>query len=486
MARAQDGDPGNVAQLQRRVQDLEDIVRQLQAQRTAELPPPLPEGVQRPASAGPGLASAPLAAGVVDPGALIGAEDAAAASTVPLTPPGALTAGWQNGFFLQNPDKSFLLRITGQVQGDYREFLNQEDRTDLDTFLVRRARLGIEATMLNYYEFRLLPDFGGSTPQITDAYLNVHYVDFLQVEAGKFKQPISYEQLIQDRYVPMVERSMIDQMVPARDEGVMLQGRNLFDDRLDYAVAVSNGEINGNTDTNNKKDLDGRVAVRPFGVPDRWPLLQRLQIGVSGGYGVENETVSPLTLRTPATVPWFAFNSTVQANGVRWRFSPEVSYFYRGLGFAAQYYREAEVLRPSATSLLNEDVPFNGYYVMTTCFLTGEQRTDYSQQIDPLRPVDFRCPFREPGAWELVFRVSRLDVDNKVFAAGAANLADPMKYAGGATESTFGFNWYWNKWARAQFNWEHAWFDDPVRLGFAPHPSLSNQNTLLTRFQFIF
>ena len=75
--------------------------------------------------------------------------------------------------------------------------------------------------MPKYYEFRLLPDFAGtSVPKsITDAYLNVHYWDGLQFEMGKFKQPFSYEDLIQDRYVPTMERSMIDQLVPQRDEG---------------------------------------------------------------------------------------------------------------------------------------------------------------------------------------------------------------------------------------------------------------------------
>ena len=70
--------------------------------------------------------------------------------------------------------------------------------------------------MLDYYEFRLLPDFAGTALNtiITDAYMNVHYWEGLQLEVGKFKQPVSYEQLIQDRYVPTMERSMIDQLVP--------------------------------------------------------------------------------------------------------------------------------------------------------------------------------------------------------------------------------------------------------------------------------
>ena len=49
----------------------------------------------------------------------------------------------------------------------------------------------------------------------------------------------------------------------------MVHGENVFDNRLDYAVSISNGEINGNsTDLNNHKDVDGRIAIRPLNNPD--------------------------------------------------------------------------------------------------------------------------------------------------------------------------------------------------------------------------
>src|SRR5262249_15217686 len=161
---------------------------------------------------------------------------------------------------------------------DYRGYLRSGDQTDIDTFLVRRARLGVEANLLQAYEFRLLPDFGQASPKIQDAYLNIHYWDEFQLEVGKFKQPLSYEQLIQDRFVPTVERSLIDQLVPARDEGVMVHGQKLFGDRLDYALAISNGEINGDMDVNLPKDFNARVAVRPFNDERLPPALRLLQL----------------------------------------------------------------------------------------------------------------------------------------------------------------------------------------------------------------
>src|SRR5205085_2439287 len=129
----------------------------------------------------------------------------------------------------------------------------------------------------------------------------------------------------------------------------MVHGQKLFCDRLDYALAVSNGEINGDIDNNEHKDFNARVAIRPFNSPAFLPTARGLQLGASGGVGVQQEAVNPLTLRTPATVPWFVYNATVRADGVRSRVSPEVAYFFDSLGLAAQYLHAEQELRPNST-----------------------------------------------------------------------------------------------------------------------------------------
>jgi phosphate-selective porin OprO/OprP len=489
------------AELERRVRELEEIVRHLPPEAKQPAPAPAPE-IQIPVvltvQSAPSEDAPPLPMPSQVGDAKPKEVDASAGSqgdkkegdkksSDAATP----VAGWKDGFFLQSKEKDFVLRITGQIQADYRAFVEQADGVDVDSFFLRRARLGIEANMYQYYEFRFLPDYGQGKAVIQDAYMNVHYWDEFQFEVGKFKQPVSYEQLIQDRFVPTMERSLIDQLVPQRDEGVMVHGQKLFGNRLDYAIAVSNGEINGDFDTNEHKDVNARVAVRPWHDEEDcdWPLLQWLQFGVSGGFGVEQEPIAPNILRTPATVPWFQFNSTVQAAGVRSRLTPEVSYFFHSLGMAAQYYHEEQEVRPGISKAQFprlEEVRYDGFYYLFTYLLTGEERTTYSEAVTPLRPFNPSCPFHSPGAWELVARVSRLDLNDGVFTPGPAQLANPRLFSRGATEMTLGYNWYLNKWVRMQFNWEHAWFDDPVQLGSSPRNLTIDSDTLMTRFQIIF
>lgn len=405
------------------------------------------------------------------------------------SPPSAgQRSGWDNGFFMRSLDNSYVLRITGQIQADLHDYVNDRDQTDISTFLVRRARLGIDAIVFKYFEFRLLPDFGLGRAVIQDAYLNVHYFDEIQIATGKLKEPVSFEELVQDRFVPTAERSLLDQLVPARDEGVLVHGYNLFDHKLDYAVGIFNGSINGDTDTNGFKDFAWRLVVRPLNFEGLPEFLHLLQVGCSGTTGVEVEPMNPLVLHTPAGVPFFSFNSTVQADGLRNRYTPELSYFYGGLGFAAQTYYEIQQVSPSPAQAAKTviTVPFDGYYVMATYLLTGEKRREFSQLLTPLRIFDPAHPFTNPGAWELVARYSFLEVGDDVFAPGKLQLANPATNANRASELTVGFNWYLNTYVRMQFNWEHAWFSSGVPLGGGPAGLLRSQDSIITRMQVIF
>lgn len=423
-----------------------------------------------------------------DPPTVVGPKPEAAIGVADGNRPPVL-AGWseKEGFYLKSADNSMLLRITGQIQSDYRFYLNDRDATDFDNFALRRARLGIEATVFDHYDFRLLPDFGNGTTRIQDAYLNARWWEEFQFEAGKFKQPFSYEQLIQDRFVPTMERSLIDQIVPERDVGAMVHGYKLIGDRFDYQASVFNGEINGDQDTDKNKEMAGRIAVRPLrdlGLPD-W--AEGLQLGIAGTFGNDFGTLAPTTLKTPAFVPWFQFVPAARPDGVRTRWSPEAVYYYGPFGFATQYFEEhQELLAPAgkATSATAVNVSYRGGYLMATLFLTGEEREAFSHPITPLRPFDPPTGFG-PGAWELVGRVSRLELgaDNP---RAFGRLMNAPASATEATELTLGFNWYWNRWVRMQFNWEHARFNNAIRLGPTNANRLDHQDTFLTRFQIIF
>src|SRR5438128_8860247 len=187
------------ASLEKRVHELEDTVRRFEAERSPAVP------ASATVTPTPGSKNQDANNSLAQP-QTASPEESANSETYLLpdkaSDGGGALAGWDDkrGFFLRSPDDRFTLRLTGQIQADYRAFLDGIDYTDIDSFLVRRARLGIEANMFGAYEFRLLPDFSNAqapgvnaSNRIQDAYMNVHYWDEFQVEVGKFKQPFSYE-----------------------------------------------------------------------------------------------------------------------------------------------------------------------------------------------------------------------------------------------------------------------------------------------------
>ncbi len=107
-----------------------------------------------------------------------------------------------------------------------------------------------------------------------------------------------------------------------------------------------------------------------------------------------------------------------------------------------------------------------GTYMQCGLFLTGEH-ADYLKQagvfdynVVPLAPfvgTGRHGHMRGPGAWELAFRWSYVDMtlrnlrpENEITDASGP---PPVPSRGVLNESTVGINWWWNRYTRVQFNW---------------------------------
>ena len=221
-----------------------------------------------------------------------------------------------------------------------------------ETFLIRRARLGIEATMVKYYEFRLLPDFAGTSvsKSITDAYMNVHYWERVPIRSGQVQAAVQLRTT--DPGPLRADDGTLDDG-PTRAAA----GRRGHDPRPNACSTAASiirppfptaTPTTAPSTTTTTRTSTVASSFVPSTLRMACQVLRGLQFGLSGGVGVENEPLStksstPPTITTPATVTWFAYNTGVTANGVRHRISPEVAYFYHSLGFASQYYQQDQM-----------------------------------------------------------------------------------------------------------------------------------------------
>ena len=144
---------------------------------------------------------------------------------------------------------------------------------DMDnSFDIRRARLSLKGNIIKKLNYKLQTEFGGSRQKLLDAELNFDIHPLLQLTAGQFTIPFSYENLISSSNLATINRSQIVEALAARgmdfsgnhngrDIGMMIKGRfSLYLD-YEYALGLFNGSGINIKDTNKQKDVIGRYII---------------------------------------------------------------------------------------------------------------------------------------------------------------------------------------------------------------------------------
>lgn len=387
----------------------------------------------------------------------------------------SVTASAKDGFTLRSADGKYVLRFRGYMQSDGRFFPSSEGVPNVDNLLIRRARPIIEATVGRYFEFRLMPDFGGTSPAIFDAYWEGKFAPQFTVRAGKFKPPIGLERLQSATDVVFAERGLPTNLVPSRDIGLQLAGE-ISEGLLAYQVGVFNGVpdlANGGDDLSNAKDFAARLFLQPF----KLGSLRGLGVGIAGSAGFERG--SPTTpglpsYRTPGQQTLFRYNSNattpaniVYADGKRIRISPQ-GYFYTGpLGLLGEYViSRSEVTRTGTTVELDH----TAWQATGSFFLTGEKAGFRSPA--PKRPFDLKEGGL--GAIELVGRYGELHLDEAAFPVFATLAASVQR----AEAWGVGLNWHFTRAVKVGVDYERTTF-----AGGAATGDREPENAVITRFQ---
>lgn len=151
-----------------------------------------------------------------------------------------------------------------------------------DRFQLRRLRVAFAGAFAESVDFKVESDFGnaaiagatGSRGQLTDAYVAWSKYPAFKLQAGQFKTPFGYEQLVADSRTLFVERSLAnDRLTVGRQIGAMVSGCPVVSG-LTYAFGVFNGNgVNTGANDNAKFMTAGRVTavlLQPKG--GAWPV----------------------------------------------------------------------------------------------------------------------------------------------------------------------------------------------------------------------
>jgi phosphate-selective porin OprO/OprP len=375
-------------------------------------------------------------------------------------PSAPVTAGWRDGFFIQSDKGDFRLQIGALVHADGRFAPGDEDEAVTDTFAIRRLRPYLRGRFAQHFEFYVNPDFAGGTLVIQDAYVDTVFAPAFRVRLGKAKTPFGLERLQTVAYMLFFERALPTALVPNRDVGVQVLG-DVAGGLVSYSAGVVNGVTDGGSgdvDSSDSKDLAGRLVVRPFIKRPAGPL-RGLALGFAGTRGRQAGTGALPTLRTTSLQqPYFSYSGAV-ADGVRTRYSPQVSYVHKAFAGLLEYVHSELPVRKGSVA---GDIGHGAWQLAGSWVLTGEAATDGSTGVRPRANFDFGGGHY--GAFQIAARYHALTVDDRAFALNLAAAGSSAK----AEAWTAGLNWYLTPNFKYVVNFERTVFDDGAELARRP------------------
>ena len=380
----------------------------------------------------------------------------------------------EKGLSLKSADNAFEVKLRGLVQADSRVYLDDDAKPQNDSFLFRRIRPSLEGNWGKLIGFRLTPEFAGDNASIVDAYVDLKFDPRATVRIGKVKGPVGLERLQPGGALAMVERGFPTELAPNRDLGVQLQGA-LANDTVNYVIGVYNGAVDGRDSPTSNPDDDFEFAGRLFLEP--WKngvgALSGLGFGIAASGGEKHGSGNNFLprYRSPGQVQFFGYRSDVFADGEHTRWSPQ-AYWYGGrFGLLGEYIvSRQEVASPAGRATLDN----RAWQAVGSVMLSGEDAS-YRGVVKPSHP--FTLDGEGWGAFEVVGRLGRLDIDDDAFPL----FADPASAGASARSWGLGLNWYLTSNLKLVANYTETEFD--AAFGATPR---EDEKAFFTRAQFSF
>ena len=237
-----------------------------------------------------------------------------------------MTASWRNGVQFQSANKDFRLHIGGTIQFDIALFDNDNALTvapgvggigpQPDSLDMRRVRLRMDGTMYEVFDwvvqydlanFVSVPTPSVQTPASTNPSFNEIYINWGQLpyvgnfRVGSFKEPIGFEHLESDAFLPFMERSYLQDFVFGPFHGGYSPGLAFLDwtENLEHTWGL--GFFGSDSDNfayslGNDYALTGRWTWCPY-YDEPSDGRYALHFGIAGSTKAADENIDRLRVR---------------------------------------------------------------------------------------------------------------------------------------------------------------------------------------------
>jgi phosphate-selective porin OprO and OprP len=404
------------------------------------------------------------------------------------------------GFEIISDDEEWIMQFHNLTQVDFRGYLLGGQDPTHDTFVIPRQWFMWNGHLTKEVGYFVSLAEGIDTTNVLDVFVDFNYDRRLQIRAGRFKTPFTYEffiEPIQGLITP--ERSLFfNNFGQNRDEGVMAYGQ-LFTNpinqvsKIQYAAGVFNGNRNGYIAPMDSKWFAGYLSFHPFGDFED-SLFENLNFG--GSVLTGNNSINPAVPSTFRTVqattgnagvgiPFLTLNSKAMESGPMAFWDMHLAWFYRQMAIIGEWqsgYQDYALNTSQATRSMHTRVPIGSFYLMGGYLLTGETRSGYGI-VKPNNPFSLRPGQFGIGAWEAFARYDYMDIGSQIFSNGLASTAGN---ANRLWMTDIGLTWHMTQYIKMFFDWNHVEFNNPATYNVGNGKTTTTQNTLWWRLQLFF
>lgn len=182
-----------------------------------------------------------------------------------------------------------------------------KDTTNISSFQRRNMFLGLTTNLTKWSSLRIYADIGDITGNpVYDVYALFKFIPDITIILGQFKLPLGIEVLTKPENLELIEYSLIGRPTSrtikgTRDIGIQTSYKNRF---IEATAAIVNGEgRNILQDTDNNKNVAGRLIVKPLGKTSLYfggnIYLGKYTSNNFSRFGLElNYTISPIILKS--------------------------------------------------------------------------------------------------------------------------------------------------------------------------------------------
>ena len=401
------------------------------------------------------------------------------------------------------------------------------NRNTILRYWLRRVRPSIEGELYDFFNYFVNVDFGKNQIALYDAFIDINYYRLLGFQIGLQMSLVSGIENFFDNfdYVSRaftMEMSNSAMLAPDRQFGFIAHGsfgpsgdepyfRGLsllgFDDMFSYQFGwltdtpdnsspQATFDFIENTNIVQQYDLstyafEGRLFLNPFIDRPNF-LLHHLGIGIATSLGHPSQQSGLPLLESVGLNPIFKYSNipnnnsvgqatitNVLANGFRSRIHPQMVWGYGALGLLADWTQTIQELSvsnrvsgtpaPTYDPLLYKLTQTNSANQLSFIYNVTQEEFNLFHFI-PNMPFHF---FEKDayGGWQLVFRLSGLNLDPDVFNTNYTlnqtvdgeqytyyYFADPRLSVQKSNTWSIGFNWYWNQFFRISSEYDQTTF----------------------------